>query len=58
MNQQTPSRSRLRDLYRENTMGLAADYAQLKRRLLDLSVASARNARAIDKLLQRLQAAR
>ena len=57
MNQQTPSRNRLRDLYRESTMGLAADYAQLKRRLLDLSVASAGNTRAIDKLLQRLQAA-
>ena len=57
MNQNPPSRNRLRDMYLENALGLAADYAQLKRRLLDLSLASACNARAIDQLLRRLQAA-
>lgn len=44
-------------MYEENAATLAADYYQLKNRLLDLNLASLRNMRAIDGLLQRLQAA-
>jgi type IV pilus biogenesis protein CpaD/CtpE len=51
------SRNRLRGLYQENLRGLAADYAHMRRRLLDLNVASVRNAAAIDALLRRLQPA-
>lgn len=55
MNEQQKSRNRLRGMYEENIAGMAGDYAQLRRRLLDLSLASMRNARAIDELMQRLQ---
>ena len=56
MTAQPKSRNRLRDLYEEKLVDSAVDYAQLRRRLSDLNLASARNASAIDALMQRLQA--
>ena len=55
MTAQPKSRNRLRDMYEENLVDSAVDYAQLRQRLSDLNLASARNARAIDALMQRLQ---
>ena len=57
MIQQPKSRNRLSGRYEENMAGMAGDYLQQRRRLLDLSLASIRNARAIDDLMQRLQPA-
>ena len=55
MNEKAKSRNRLREMYQENAAGLGVEYAQLRQRLLDLNLASVRNMRAIDDLLQRLQ---
>ena len=55
MTAQPKSRNRLRDMYEENLVDQAVDYAQLRQRLSDLYLASARSARAIDALMQRLQ---
>lgn len=57
MNENLKSRNRLRGMYEENIAGLTTDYAQLRRRLLDLSLESIRNKRAIDDMLLRLQPA-
>lgn len=54
MNENLKSSNRLRGMYEENIAGFAADYAQLRRRLLDLSLESIRNKRAIDDMLLRL----
>ena len=61
MNDKPKSRNRLHSmyqLYQENAAGLSTEYAQLRQRLLDLNLASVRNALAIDDLLQRLQPTR
>ena len=58
MNEKAKSRNRLREMYQENAAGLGVEYAQLRQRLLDLNLASVRNMRAIDDLLQRLQGPR
>ncbi len=55
MNDKSKSRNRLRGLYQENMLGLAADYALVRRRLLELNIASVRSATATDELLRRLQ---
>lgn len=57
MKEDLKSRNRLRGMYEENIAGLTTDYAQLRRRLLDLSLESIRNKRAIDDMLLRLQPA-
>ena len=57
MNEQPISRNRLRGMYQENRASFEADHAQLRRRMLDLNLASLRNAIAIDNLMQRLQPA-
>ena len=60
MDEQPKSRNRLHGLYRlyrDNAAGLSTEYALLRQRLLDLNLASVRNARAIDDLLHRLQVA-
>ena len=49
------NRNRLHDLYEEDPADGAHDYVQLRRRILELSVASARAMQAIDSLLARLQ---
>ncbi len=49
------SRNRLHDLYEEGLDDAAQDYGQLRRRMIELSLASARAMQAIDKLLERLQ---
>jgi hypothetical protein len=57
MNETPKSRNRLRGLYQENISGVADGYAQLRRRLTDLNLASSRNALAINDLMRRLQLA-
>ena len=49
------NRNRLHDLYEESPEDGAQDYVQLRRRILELSLASARAMQAIDTLLARLQ---
>ena len=48
------NRNRLHDLYEESPEDGAQDYVQLRRRMLELSLASARAMQAIDALLSRL----
>ena len=57
MNQHSKTSRRLRALYKENTARLPPDYALLGRRLLGLGLDSARDMKAIDALMCRLQTA-
>ncbi len=51
----TASRNRhLKHLYRESAMQVAAGYAQLNRRLIELEMANARSQQAIEQSLRRL----
>lgn len=55
MSNTVKSRNRLHDLYEESPEDGAHDYVQLRRRMLELSLASARAMQTIDTLLARLQ---
>lgn len=54
MNSASSRNHRLKHLYNESATLLAAGYAQLNRRLLELEVTSVRSQRAIEQSLRRL----